>query len=305
MKILMLTDYFLPRIVGGVERVVYELSKRLVGKGHQVSVVTLNTENSSEFDVIEGFRVYRAPRIDLTPRLGIQLSFSLIAPLLIASAVRREKPDILHAHNLFFWTTTISPLVSLLTHIPLVLTLHLGSVGRLGGIYGGLATLFEKTVGRNTLRRSSHVIAVSEAVREHALLLGVPRSRITVVPNGVDVQGIRPRPFDSMSREKNIRILFVGRLLPNKGPQYLIEAAETVVRKHPQVEFVVVGDGPMLPTLVRQVERVGLGNRFRFLGVVDDVYQVFRSCDIFIRPSLVEGMPLTVLEACLPRGRAE
>ena len=94
-----------------------------------------------------------------------------------------------------------------------------------------------------------------------------------------------------------MRIGFVGRLIANKGPQYLIEAAPALLTTCPHAEIVIVGDGPMKPALEARAQTLGIQDKVTFLGARRDVADVLRGCDVFVRPSLMEGMPLTVLEA--------
>ncbi|MEM2440080.1 MAG: glycosyltransferase, partial [Candidatus Bathyarchaeia archaeon] len=102
LRVLMLSDYFYPHVGGGVEKVVYELSKRLVGFGCNVSVITLGNVCSSY--TVDGVEVHMLPSIDLTKLFHLQLSI----PKDIRTAVRivrNYSPDIIHAHNIFFTTS--------------------------------------------------------------------------------------------------------------------------------------------------------------------------------------------------------
>jgi glycosyltransferase involved in cell wall biosynthesis len=93
------------------------------------------------------------------------------------------------------------------------------------------------------------------------------------------------------------RVACVGRLIFNKGPQYLVEATPEVLRAHPEAEFVFVGDGPLRPHLEERARQLGVRHRLTFLGTRHDVAAILQTCDMLVRPSLLEGMPLTVLEA--------
>jgi glycosyltransferase involved in cell wall biosynthesis len=158
------------------------------------------------------------------------------------------------------------------------------------------AKIYEHLVGRVLLASSSKVTAVSEAVRRHLLTIGVSCEKITVIPNGVDLEEFEPAT--SSRFDGKINIVFVGRLLPNKGLEYLVEAARFVVAKRPEgIKFRIVGDGPHREQLEDLVAERGLMDYFDFLGQVPDVSEVLQAGGIFVRPSLTEGMPLTVLEA--------
>ena len=294
----MLTDYFYPHVGGGVEKVVYEVSKRLSWMGCKVLVITLGNRRSGYFYNVGSIRVYQLPSIDLSRILGLQLSF----PRSFRGALRVAKdfsPDVIHAHNIFFTTSLLGLLVKQLCNRRLVITAHLGDVSNLAqmGRPKALAVrIYEHLVGRVLLASSSKVTAVSEAVRRHLLTIGVPCEKITVIPNGVDLEEFEPAT--SSRFDGTINIVFVGRLLPNKGLEYLVEAARFVVAKRPEgIKFRIVGDGPHREQLEDLVAERGLMDYFDFLGQVPDVSEVLQAGGIFVRPSLTEGMPLTVLEA--------
>src|SRR4029079_13113766 len=89
----------------------------------------------------------------------------------------------------------------------------------------------------------------------------------------------------------------------SKGNEFLVDAAKLVLDQRPQARFLVFGEGPLKGDLEAQVQRLGLGDRFRFAGFARDVARVVSSFDISVFPSLWEGTPLTVFEA-LAMGKA-
>ncbi len=290
----MLTDYYYPHVGGGVEKAVTEISRALLRRGTKVGVFTLDTEGHSSHEIVDGVEVFRSRARDLTPILGLQSSASLRALTDLLGAVDGFNPDVLHANNLFFTTSALSVLAKKLHRLPLVVTMHLGSIDDVGGLTGSLAATYERTIARRILENSNHVIAVSRAVSDHASALGVPRSKLSVVPNGVDTDVFRPDPSRKKGSKK--RILSVGRLVPNKGIQVLVRAAPAVLAEH-DVEFLVIGRGPMLAELESLARKEGVREAFSFLGLVPSVSDMLQTCDVFVRPSMTEGMPLTVLEA--------
>lgn len=295
MKVLMLSDYFPPHVGGGVEKVVYEISKRLAGKGVEVVVLTLNTDGARDFEVLDDIRVYRCMAANLTGAIGAQLSVSPSAPFRILEVCRKEEPDIVHANNRFFTTTLFAVVLKRLLHKPLVTTLHLGPMVFESSLLNMAVRSYEGTIGKSIVRLSDKVIAVSEAVKGQAVRLGAEPNDVSVVPNGVDLHEFKPNEERGSDGAK--RIACVGRLIPNKGVQFLVEASPSVLSSHPDAEFIIVGDGPMRDRLVGMAERLGVKHAFRFMGTVPSVSDVLRECRIFVRPSLTEGMPLTVLEA--------
>lgn len=294
MNVLIATDYFPPHI-GGVEQVTLHVAEELTKLGHRVAVLTLNTCNASPIEDFHGIHVYRAKPIELTNALGVQSTISTEVVKLMRDVCRREQSDILHANNLYFYTTFAACLNLKALGIPMVTTLHIGSISELEGIARYAAKLYARSIGRWILANSSHIIAVSQAVKRDAEIMGIDSSKVSVVPNAVDdikfLPSSRRHDHDGV-----IRVGFVGRLISNKGPQYLVEAAPYILRDFSNVQFQVVGAGPMLQGLQHRAHQLGVEHSFRFLGTVPSVPEFMHSCDIIVRPSLTDGMPLTVLE---------
>ncbi len=297
MRILMLTDYFYPYVGGGVEKVVYEVAKRLSRMGCEVSVATLG-RNTMNVYMVNGIKVYSFPSIDLTRIFNLQLAL----PKKVTDALRIVKdisPDIVHAHNIFFTTSLLGVLTKILYKRKLVLTAHLGSVRNLaltGYMKAYAVTCYEHLVGRVMFAVSDAITAVSKSVQNHIVSLGAPPEKTVLIPNGVDIDEFQPANvhYDN----NHVNVISVGRLLPNKGFEYLVEAANLVVAKKPiGVKFRIVGEGPHKKHLEDLVRSKGLKRYFEFMGKVSRVSDVFKEGGIFVRPSLTEGMPLTVLEA--------
>jgi len=295
----MLSDYFYPHVGGGVEKVVYELSKRLVGFGCDVLVITLGRVCSSY--TIDGVKVHTLPSIDLTKLFHMQLSI----PKDIGTAVRIVRdfsPDIIHAHNIFFTTSLLAVLIKGIFRSKFVFTAHLGKVENLrllGHLKAFTAEIYESVLGRTILSSCDIVIAVSNSVRDHILSLGVSPRKVVVIPNGVDINEFNP--FFDVRGNSNVNInhvIFIGRLIPNKGLDYLVEAARLVISSGVSgIKFKIVGEGPCKHQLEKSIVKLGLTPYFELLGHVPKISDVLRNGGIFVRPSLTEGMPLTVLEA--------
>ena len=295
LRILMLSDYFPPHIGGGVERVVEELCRGLVRKGHAVTVLTLATVPALATEIDGSLTVIRVPAVDLSGLLGFQFTFSARLLLALRRQVRAFRPDIVHAHNFFFRTTEAAALPwPGLGGAPLVTTLHLGRLEGGGFLLRRLIGAYEATAGRLIARRTAHFIAVSEAVAAHAGRATGGRVPVTTVPNGVDPVTFRPAPGDGPAEPT---VLFVARLVPNKGPDVLLRCVPAVLARHPGARFDLVGEGPMRTRLEGLAGAMGISHAVRFLGLRTDVDEQMRRAAVFVRPSHLEGMPLTILEA--------
>jgi glycosyltransferase involved in cell wall biosynthesis len=290
----MLSDYFLPSS-GGVERAVFEVSRRLVSAGQNVTVLTLNAADAPQHEVMDGVDVLRTPGLDLSGLLGAQVAVSPHVWFALRQQLNRSRFDIVHTHTLFFHVSLAASVLVGLARVPMVTTAHLGSPEDLGGAVGSATSLYERTVGRRVLNASRRVIAVSQAVADHIRPLMVEPERLRVVPNGVDLERFRPKRRDSKPRAATV--VFVGRLIFNKGPQVLLDAVPQVLLKFPETRFLFVGDGPMRSELEQKARLVRPAENVEFLGQREDVAKLLSEAAVFCRPSLSEGLPLTALEA--------
>ena len=155
-------------------------------------------------------------------------------------------------------------------------------------------------------RVATALVAVSTRVKELAVTgEGIRPERVTLIPNGVSLP-----PTGAFSQEKidQIRqaldiqtdvpvLISVGRLSRQKGHRYLLEAMPSVLERFPQAVLLIVGDGPQRAELEQQAQGLGIDASVRFLGTRDDVYQLLAAADVFVLPSVSEGMPMALLEA--------
>jgi len=142
-------------------------------------------------------------------------------------------------------------------------------------------------------------IAVSEAV--HASFRDKGGSRLTIIRNGVaahPASGAREDTRHALGLgEGDKMLLTVARLSEQKGHSLLVEAAPAVLERFPHSKFVLVGSGPEEARLAEQILQSGLEEHFLFLGQRDDVPDLLAAADLFVLPSLFEGLPLALLEA--------
>lgn len=179
----------------------------------------------------------------------------------------------------------------------LLSTVHGWSIGAMTPklrLYEALDTL--------ALRRFDSVVAVSQAV-ENRLAQRIPRRMLQVIHNGIAVT-----TNDTAQRGDFKKVLgvpmdqkvvgYLGRLVPVKGPGYLLEAMrELIVRG--DYWLLIAGEGPLRPALEEQARSLGISNRLMFLGYVEDIDRFLSALDLLVMPSLSEGLPMALLEAAL------
>lgn len=151
------------------------------------------------------------------------------------------------------------------------------------------------------LQEVDHLIAVSEALSRTYERIGVAPGQITTVPNGV---GVRRHQPDRLAARRSLGlapdqpvVMTVGRLAPMKGHRDLIDAAPALLDRFPDLAVLIVGDGPLRDQSTRQITELGVGDCVRLLGHRPDARQLLDAADVFVLPSLHEGMPLVALEA--------
>jgi glycosyltransferase involved in cell wall biosynthesis len=162
------------------------------------------------------------------------------------------------------------------------------------------------------LNRFDAVIAVSDSVKQEMLNHNLSAGKVSIICNGIDTNRFNnPNKVHSVRREFGIDesckvIGTVGRLAEEKGHVYLLHAAKQVLHKYPEVIFLIVGDGPLKGFLERECSQLAETGYLRtgcpkgpvvFAGIRNDIPDIYMLMDIFVLPSLVEGLPMALLEA--------
>jgi glycosyltransferase involved in cell wall biosynthesis len=143
-----------------------------------------------------------------------------------------------------------------------------------------------------------YIVCNSRAAADRLLDQGLPASKLVVIPNMLPSEAFAPAT-PALARESGVvRVGMIARMNHSaKNHPAFMRAAACLVQKHPKVEFVLVGDGPLRPALERMSERLGLVRRTRFLGERHDIPAILASLDISVLPSLSESLPNVILES--------
>ena len=213
----------------------------------------------------------------------------------LVETVEAEDIAVLHAHE--FYMSMIGTVVSALTGIPLVVTIH-------GKSYYPDKRR-RRVACRVMARRAAALMVVSNDLRRFfCKTIGTPLDRVRVIHNGIDLRGhSAPRHrnlelLESVSIPRDAKIVgAVGNLYPVKGHLDLIRAAKTIVAQRPTTHVVIFGRGALHDDLVAQAEALGIRKHVHLLGYRDDVKEWLGALDVFTMPSRSEGMPLSLLEA--------
>lgn len=272
---LRIIQYITPSQIGGAEVHVTALADKLQRRGHQVTVVCPHGRPLVPELLARGLQV-RSPR-----------TMGKCDPFMLARLVRwlrADRAEVLHTH--LSTASLLGSLASRLAGVPAIATVH------------GLNT-------RTCFNWAHGIIAVSNAVKQHLVDQRMPAERITVVHNGVDLQSLS-RPHEGTAVRGRWQIpegvpvlATVGRLTPEKGHQDLLEALSRLAtdRRWKEVRLLIVGKGPLLARLQEAARRLGLADRVVFTGFQRDVLAFLQAADIFVLPSIQEGLSLSALEA--------
>ena len=269
----------------GIERMLLGLLPALQQRGRNVALLCLNESGQPEAAIGESMAQRGVPVYHTA--LGSRLDLRGI--LRTHVLIRRLKPRIVHVHG--YKATIVGGALSLLNRLPIVGTCHSEALRA-----HGLATYV--SIETPIIRRFVGMVAVSEAIKEELENRRVPSPRIRVIPNGIaDSRNGDAASAASMADGLDPVLAVVGRLVPGKNVQLLIDAIGHLKADFPNIGLLVAGDGPYRRELEARAQRLGLDNAVRFLGFVEDVDQVLAAADAFVLPSDTEGSPISLFEA--------
>lgn len=152
-------------------------------------------------------------------------------------------------------------------------------------------------------------IILTEALRRTLIERhNIPQEKIIKIHNGIEIEEYNPDLEEIRNKKLEIRKEFglktdtpvigaIGRLVWQKGFEYLIEAMSEVLKKYPDAKFLIAGEGPLKNRLVAESEKLSVVDRIAFAGFRSDVKEILASIDVLAMPSLLEGLPLVLLEA--------
>ena len=307
MKILMLTWEYPPRIVGGIARVVNDLSKRLIKDGHEVTVITYKEGDAPYYELDKGVKVYRVDNFMINPNNFIdwvmQMNFNMISKA--AEIIQKEgKFDVIHAHDWLVGYAAKTLKQSF--DIPIVTTIHATEAGRNSGIHDEQQRYINDTEWMLTYESTEVIVNSNYMKCELQRLFGLPFEKINVVHNGVNLTSYAGIERDYEFRRRYARdnekiILFMGRLVYEKGVQHLIAAMPKILEGYHDTKLVIAGRGGMIDELRREADALGLGNKVYFAGYMNnkDVGKMYKAADVAVFPSTYEPFGIVALEAML------
>lgn len=291
----MLAWEYPPNHVGGLGRHVCHLSEAMVRQGAEVTVLTRGSPGKPVFRRDRGVEIISAVPYDLHPpdfvTWAAQFNVSLMETC--NKLFSRGYFDLVHAHD---WIVAYA--ARALKHsweIPLVATIHATECGRQKGLHNSMQNHISQTEWW-LCYEAWRVITCSEYMKsEVRRLFSVPEDKIQVIPNGIDDSwfGLSKRV------ESEPLLLYVGRLVPEKGPQVLLESINSVLSEFPTAKMVFAGSGPLEGFLKEEVFRNGLGKVVEFAGHLgdDELRDLYSRAWVAVFPSSYEPFGIVALEA--------
>lgn len=311
LRILVLTSTF-PRWAGDTEpSFVFNLCKYLQQQGIEVDVVAPHADGASKYEIMDNIAVYRYQYFfgrfeTLAYAGGIMANLKknsmnyLLVPFLLffqAVAVLRRLSAgnyrLIHAHWLIPQGCICMLVRKILgrRNLPVLCTSH-------GSDLYSLDTPVFRGLKKWTIKNSSCLSVVSQAMKKVAQELCDDKHDIRVIPMGVDLKNTFV-PVPGITRNDR-RLIFVGRLVEKKGIQILIEAMDKIRQNIPDIELLVIGDGPLRASLEYESHRLELEQHIHFSGAVthEQLPELYSSAAVAVIPSVdQEGLGLVVVEA--------
>ena len=302
LKVLMV-NYEFPPIGGGGGTTTRFVAKYMSRLGVDVDVITAKPGKDDFFNHPDGFNLYYVGptknKISGThiPELA---KFALTLIYYSKQIIERSKPDLIHC---FF--TLPSGSFGLYSKKIYKIPYMVSALGadvpgfNIGDWRLNAYHISTKFISKSIWKNSSYVVANSKSLQETCKRFS-PKHDIKVITNGVDTEIFYPAKNKDFSRSKEVNILFVSRLMLQKGVDTLIKTCDILNQRGiTNYKLTVVGEGHLKSLMFSLIDKYNLRGKINYLGWKDleDLPEIYRSGDIFILPSVMEGMSSVVLQA--------
>ncbi|KAF2845951.1 glycosyltransferase family 4 protein [Plenodomus tracheiphilus IPT5] len=305
-NIAMVSDNFYPQ-PGGVESHMYQLSSKLIDRGHKVIVITHAYAGRTGVRYLtNGLKVYYVPFFVIYRETTFPTVFSFFP--IFRNIVIRERIEIVHGHAS----------LSSLCHEAILhaRTMGLRTVFTDHSLFGfaDAGSILTNKLLKFTLSDVDHVICVSHTCKENTVLrASLDPLMVSVIPNAVVAENFRPLSHDSndpdrriapgppqpMGPDEIITVIVIQRLYYNKGTDLLVAAIPHILAAHSNVRFIIAGNGPKAIDLEQMIERNVLQDKVLMIGPVrhEEVRDVMVQGHIYLCPSLTEAFGTVIVEA--------
>jgi glycosyltransferase involved in cell wall biosynthesis len=264
---------------GGQENRSLLESKELIKRGHRAIILCQPGSGLEKYASEAGIPV---------AVVKMRSSYDPVAVNFIRRLIQREGIDVVNTHSSKdSWLASIGSWLSL-KKPAFVRTRH-------------LAIGIKKSLTYTLLPH--RIVTVSEYVRQLFLARGLPADKVVTIPSGIDTEKFDPaRCETSLRRELGISasvpvVVMIAILRFDKGHYYFVHAAKEVLKMVPEVKFLIVGDGPQKENIMRYINELNINNNVLMLGLRRDIPKVLSTADLYVIPSIQEGMGQSTMEA--------
>jgi len=274
----------------GAENAMIELSKELRLSEYEPYVGIISNPQNYYKEIVKAAKDNNL-KVDVFP---CNNKFDLKTILKIKHYIKNNRIDIVHSHG---YKSNFYALLA---------TMNIG-IRRIATCHNWLGESFKmrfyEYLDKILLNRFDRVVAVSDVLRDEILRSRVTKEKVIVINNGVDIKMLqatdhRLQVKKSLELKDDDRVIgTIGRLTLEKGHIYLLEAFVKVISELPNVKLLIVGDGPLRESLESRVRSLELKDKVIFTGFRNDISEILSILDVFVLPSLNEGMPIALLEA--------
>ena len=316
MKILLIADVSISKVIGGAERVLFEQSTRLQQRGHDVHILTRRLPgHSSDMEIIQGVKEWRfyLPDLKFLPLLKSTL---LNCRGLFCDLQKKFSFDIINFHQPF---TALGVLASKAARgIPIVYTCHSLSFEEFASRSSSpqnsidwasyrLQIFARKLAEKVLFEKSNRIVVLSEYTREKILRkYGLSESKFDIIPGAVSLKRFSISENKSAIRrrlsipENGFVLLTIRNLVPRMGLENLIIALQLVVERRKDILLALGGEGPLAEKLKDMARDTGVDNFVRFTGFIPEkeLPSYYQMADLFILPTKdLEGFGMVTVEA--------
>ncbi|KAI9730265.1 MAG: Phosphatidylinositol N-acetylglucosaminyltransferase gpi3 subunit [Cirrosporium novae-zelandiae] len=310
-NIAMISDFFFPQ-PGGVESHIYQLSTKLIDRGHKVVIITHAYRGRTGVRYLtNGLKVYYVPFFVIYRETTLPTVFSFFP--IFRNIIIRERIEIVHGH-----ASLSSFCHEAILHAR---TMGLRTVFTDHSLFGfaDAASILANKILKFALSDVDHVICVSHTCKENTVLrASLDPLMVSVIPNAVVAENFRPLSYNEERRDDGtfspketrplqrhvgpddtITIIVISRLFYNKGTDLLIAAIPRILANYPNVKFIIAGSGPKAIDLEQMLEKNMLQEKVEMLGPVrhEEVRDVMIRGHIYLHPSLTEAFGTVIVEA--------
>jgi len=295
--------------LGGLGRQAQLLSERLRKEGVELFVIARKMEVNGRAAFSPSVEVVRVPSLFPKHHILEEISLKNVLISLVFSIgclgvlIRRRKSyDLVHFHGASIPLFVALPFLKWMGKkvVAKVAAANLGTEA--GSLYGRYWPLGDALA--RMMEEVDAFIAISAEIREGLIRDGISQEKIHDITNFIDSEIFRPPTSEEKIHLKErfgysgkMLLLFAGRLVPRKGVPHLLETWREVSPDFPDARLLILGDGPQLEILVELATRLDISGTVHFHGRVDNVPEYLRAADVFVLPSLQEGMSNSLLEA--------